>query len=493
MKILLSVFLTILLFFPRFTYGQDIVPHPDMLTFPDLTFDPPPPDAFRTTLQNGIVVYIGEDRELPLVNVTVLIRGGAAWEDAGKTGLASLTGAMMRDGGTILLTPAELDEEIDFLAANISISFGNTYGSAHLNILSKDLQRGLELLVDILRIPAFDEERFRLQRDRIRQNLARRNDQTAQIESREWGYLLYGEDHFSTRDITVQTLAAITPDDLRAYHEKFVHPGNMMVVVSGDFDKEDMIGKLENVFLDWPVREAWDEAVPHPQHTPAPGIYMIDKPDVNQGRISIGHQSTTMDNPDRFALQVMNGILGASQFTSRIMSRVRSDEGLAYTAGSALSFGMHYPGTFRAYFQSRSETCAYATHIIIEEIMRIRDELVTEEELAVQINSMLEAFPRNFASISQTVLLYARDEFEGRDPERWLTYRDSIRVVNAEDVQRVARQYLLPDQLIILVVGNTEDILKGDHRYEFSFDRMEGYTLHRLPLRDPLTLSFAVE
>jgi zinc protease len=493
MKTAIPFIIIILVLLPGISNGQDIVPHPDMLTYPDLTFEPPLPDLFRTTLNNGMVLYIGEDRELPLINITILIRGGAAWEDTGKTGVASLTGSLMRDGGTTSRSPAELDEEIDFLAANISTSFGNTSGSANLNVLSKDIDRGLELLTDILRNPAFDSERFRIQRDRIRQNLARRNDQTAQIEAREWRFLLYGEDHFSTRDITIGTLESISRDDLHAFHRKFIHPGNMMLIASGDFDREAMIEKLEKVFADWPAEERWEEPVPQPEHTPQPGIYLINKSDVNQGRVSIGHLGTTMDNPDRFALQVMNGILGASQFTSRIMSRVRSDEGLAYSAGSSLGFGMHYPGTFRAFFQSRSEACAYAASIIMEEIHKIRDEPVTQDELIVEINSVLEAFPRNFASVNQTLLLYARDEFEGRDPDRWLTYRDSVRTVSAEEVQRVAREYLQPENFIILVVGNTDDILRGDPRYKISFEHMEGYPIRRVPLRDPLTLRFTEE
>ncbi len=478
----------LLLFFISVGYTQDIVSHPDMLSFPDLTFDPPEPGKFRTTLDNGIVVYIAEDRELPLIDIHVLIRGGAAWEDPAKLGVASLTGVLLRDGGTKSSSPEELDDEIDFLAANISTSFGNTSGSASLNILSKDIGRGLELLLDILRNPGFDAERFRIQRERIRQNLARRNDQTSQIESREWEYLLYGEDHYSTRGITVETLDAIAPDDLRRFQEKFVHPGNMMIAASGDFDRAEMLALLNSAFAGWEPREAWKGPVPKPDHVLQPGIYIIDKPDVNQGRVSIGHLGTTWDSPDRHVLQVLNGILGGSGFTSRILSRVRSDEGLAYSAGSTLTFGMHYPGAFRAFFQSRNEACAYAAHIVIEEIKRMREEEVSDAELKVQVNSMLEAFPRNFARINQTINLYARDEFEGRDPARWLRYRENISAVSVEDIQAAALRYLDPDKFVMLVVGKSEEILAGDSQYEASFEDFHGYRIVRLPLRNPSTL-----
>lgn len=490
MKTILSVCLIAYVMVPHVVYGQEIVDHPDKLVFPELLFEPPYPSEFRTTLSNGMVVYIAEDRELPLVNVSVLMRGGSAWEPPGKTGLASLTGAMLRDGGTVTRPPGDLDDEIDFLAAVITTSFGTTSGSATLNVLSHEIERGLELLIDILRNPRFDEHRFRIQRDRIRQNLARRNDRTSEIEMREWRYLMYGEDHFLAREITAETLDAITRDDLFRFHEQFVHPGNMMLAVAGDFQRDEMIKLLEEVFGAWQPRSAWTTPVPQPTHIPQPGIYMFDKPDVNQGRVSIGHYGITEDNPDRFAIQVMNGILGGSGFTSRIFSRVRSDEGLAYSAGSVFGIGTHVPGTFRAFFQSRSEACAYAAHIVIEEIKRIRNESVSEEELQIQKNSMLEAFPRQFASPFQTVLLYARDEFEGRDPERWLLYRDNVRDVTAADVRRVAEEYLRPDQLVIVIVGNIEDILKGDPRYNVSFETLGDFTIQQLPLRDPLTLKF---
>jgi len=488
MKTIILYCIAICLLIPAGLAGQEIVDHPDQLTFPELIFDPPVPSEFRTTLSNGIVVYIAEDRELPLINVSVLIRGGAAWEPAEKAGLASLTGTLMREGGTENRPPDDLDDEIDFLAANISTSFGNTSGSANLNVLSYEIEKGLEIFIDVLRNPRFDENRFRIHRERIRQNLARRNDRTSEIESREWGYLMYGEDHFSTQHITIETLDAITRDDLKEFHRQFVHPGNMMLAVAGDFNREEMLEHLERAFEGWAPDEAWDEPVPEPVHTPIAGIYMVDKPDVNQGRVSIGHLGSVYDNPDRYAIQVMNGILGGSGFTSRIMSRVRSDEGLAYSAGSSFGIGTYYPATFRAYFQSRSEACAYAAKIVIDEINRIRDEYVDDNELDTEKNSILEAFPRRFGSANQIVSLYARDEFESRDPERWLTYRDNIRDVSAEEVRRVAQKYLHPDQLVILVVGNLDDIMDGDPRYDVSFETLGDLSIIRLPLRDPLTL-----
>jgi zinc protease len=489
MKTTIAIYLAALLVFPSAAgIGQEIVDHPDKLEFPELVFDPPEPSGYRASLSNGMVVYIAEDRELPLVDVTVFIRGGEAWESAEKVGLASLTGTLLREGGTESRPPDLLDDEIDFLAAQISTGFGGTSGTAHLNVLSYEVEKGLELLIDVLRNPRFDPERLRIHRERIRQNLARRNDRTSDIENREWRYLLYGEDHFSARSTTVETLASITREDMFAFHDQFVHPGNMMLAVAGDFDREEMIGYLEDAFRDWEPRESWSEPVPVPDHEPVPGVYLIDKPDVNQGRVSIGHTGITEDNPDRYAVQVMNGILGGSGFTSRITSRVRSDEGLAYSAGSSFGMGLHYPATFRAFFQSRNEACAYAAQLVIREIERIRNENVDETELDTQKNFMLEAFPRRFASADQVVRLYARDEFEGRDPNEWLRYRDRIREITADDVRRAAETYLLPDSLVVLVVGKADDILEGDPGYDASFEHMGDLTITRLPLRDPLTL-----
>jgi zinc protease len=263
----------------------------------------------------------------------------------------------------------------------------------------------------------------------------------------------------------------------------------MVAAVSGSFDRASMLRKLEAAFSAWPAPKPVVPPVPSTMKTAAPGLYRIQK-DVNQGRVSIGLPSVTRDNPDIYALEVMNEILGGSGFTSRITRTVRSNEGLAYSAGSGLSFGVYYPGRFRAAFQSKSRSVAYATDLVLGEIRQMRETAVAKEELDTIQKNLIETFPSSFASQAQAVGIFASDEFTKRAPSYWSTYRDRIRAVTAADVERVAKTYLVPEKLVILVVGDQKEIDLGDGKHDASLPKLAPRgKLVTLPLRDPLTMT----
>src|SRR5690606_35153333 len=231
---------------------------------------------------------------------------------------------------------------------------------------------------------------------------------------------------------------SITVEDLRAMHQRIFHPapGNLIVAVSGDFDPDEMLARLEQAFADWEPRETNGDP-PQPTATLTPGIYHVEK-DIPQGKVFIGMRGLKRDDPDFIPAMVMNHILGGGGFTSRITNRVRSDEGLAYAAGSSLMPKVWYPGEFRVMFQSKNETVALATKLVFEEIQRIRSEGVTPEELEVAKNSFIETFPRMFESKPAMLRVFVTDELTNRPKDYWHTYRDRVRAVTAEDVQRMA-------------------------------------------------------
>jgi predicted Zn-dependent peptidase len=468
--------------------SQEVPAHPDQLTFAPIAFEPPAAKDHRVVLKNGLVVFIAEDRALPLVNVSITLRVGSWLDPPGQEGLASLTGSQIRRGGTKSLTAEELDERLDFLAAQASTGFGGTSASASLNCLADNLDEALALFVEMLREPRFQQDRLNLAKEQSLQEMKKRNDDSADIEGREWNVLLNGDGHFTNRFSTEASLGAIDRDDLAGFHRKYVHPAHMIAAVSGAFDRDDMLRRLEEAFADWPGNEASIPPIPDTIEPTAPGLYRIQK-DVNQGRVSLGLPAVKRDHPDVYALELMNDILGGSGFTSRITKTVRSNEGLAYSAGSGISFGVWYPGRFRAGFQSKSSTVARATELVLEEIRRIREEGVTEEELETMKSSLIESFPSSFNSKARSMAIFASDEYTGRDPDYWRTYRDRIRGVGAEDVQRVARTHLLPEKMILLVVGNLADIDRGDEKHPVKLEELApGGKVTELPLRDPMTM-----
>ena len=470
--------------------AQEIPDRPEKLTFPPLIYDAPNPADYRVELESGAVVYIYPDRERPLIDLSVNVRGGSYLDPKGKEGLAGLTGYLMARGG-IPSSPADkLDEELEFLAARLSSSFGGLSGSVDLNLLSKDADRGFEILRAVLAAPSFQEDKLALRKTQTLQGLKQRNDDSKNIESRERNFLAYGERFWFNRHTTAASLESIRREDLLAFHHEWVHPQNFIVSVSGDFDRDEMLKRLDGVFAAWPHPGKKAPPVPQDQKYGKPGVYIVNK-DVNQGRVSIMLPGIRWDAPDYYAIQVMNDVLGGGGFTSRITNRVRSDEGLAYSARSAFPGGVYYPVVFRAGFQSKSSTVAYATSIVLEEIERITREPVTKEELLTTKKSFIDTFPNNFASAAQVVSAFASDEMIGRyakQPHYWANYRDNIESVDIAAVQHVAKQRLKLDQMIILIVGQKGEILKGHPDHPVKLGRLVKGGVIELPMRDPLTM-----
>jgi predicted Zn-dependent peptidase len=466
--------------------AQQLPKRPEQIAFKPLVFNAPKAADYRHVLSNGVVVYLAPSKELPLIDLGMTFKGGGYLEPSDKVGLASMTTELMRTGGTEGLAPAELDEKLDFLATNIVIGARDTTCTASIDCLSANFDESLTLLMDMLLRPRFDEGKMKISVDESMEGMKQRNDDADPILSREWNMALYGEDHFEGRQATEASIRAITRDDMKAFAARVFNAGNVIVSVSGDFEVKDMLAKLEKAFAAWPSGERMADP-PAPVAKLVPGVYHVEK-EIPQGKVYIGARSITRDDPDYFAALVMNEILGGGGFTSRIMKTVRSDEGLAYSAGSGLDAGVWYPGEFRAGFQSKSATVALAIKLIQNEFNRMRTTEVSAEELEVAKQSFIETFPRSFESKPSMLGIFVADEWTGRDPAYWQTYRDNVAKVTAADVKRVANRLLDFDKMAVFVVGDWDAIAPGDptgraRMADFFDDKAE-----HLPLRDPMTM-----
>jgi zinc protease len=472
--------------------AQDIPDHPDKLNYPPLSFKVPDAEKLRTTLSTGTRAYLMEDSSLPIVDLKILIRGGAFSESPGKEGVAELTANLMRTGGTTTREPDTVDEELDFLAANVAVGVEDVMGSASLSVLSKDLDRGLAILMDILRNPAFQQSRLDTLKAQTLDSLKSRNDRTSSIEVRETNLLFYGPDYPINRIPTKASVESITREDLKAFHASWIHPSRFIIAAAGAFRKEELSAKLEAAFKAWPPAPepaAGAVAAPRVTYEPKPAIYCFNKEgrNITQGRVTIGHMGVDIHNPDVQALRVMSYILGAGGFSSRLMQRVRTQEGLAYDVRSDMRPGLVYPFPFRIVFQSKSESCAYAAKLCLEEVDRIRKQGVTAEELKAAQQFYLDAFPGLFFSTKmQVASTYSTAELLGFPKDYYTTYREKIARLTPDDIRRVAQEHLHPEKFAWVVVGNIAAIEAGDGTHPVKLADLG--TVVSVPLADPFTL-----
>ena len=483
MKKIKVAFLVFLLLVGGSSLVSAQVSRPEDLKFPPLKFEPPNPANFRVVLANGLRAYIREEKALPIVNLTAIIHTGGLYVPKEKAGLDSLLSECLIKGGTRTRTGPEIEERIDFLGGTLSFNVGERTATLSLSVLSKDLDEGLEIFFDVLMNPEFREDSLKLAKGRLIEQMRTANDNPSQVLNREYQRVLYGE-HPLTYQATKATVENLTAADLKAFHGKYFFPKNIILAAAGDFSREQLKNKINRYASKWANKSLSFPAVSKNFPQPEPGVYFIQKK-INQGYVSVGHIGIEDTNPDYFAVQVMNFILGGGSFTSRITSKVRSDEGLAYNTGSRFTYRWGFPGTFAGYVQTKSETVGYAISLILKEFERIRQEPVSEAEMETAINYYLESFADFFQSPIGTMVNFASLELQGKPMNYYATYRDKIKAVTKEKVMEVAKKYIQPDKMVIMIVGDFEPCNKGSDKFPGPLDRLG--KIHRWKVMDPLT------
>ena len=429
---------------------------PRELTYPEIR-DVTLPDVERVELPNGLVVFLAEDRSLPLVRATALVKTGSVFDPADEVGLASIAATTMRSGGAGSLTPDELNLALENVGATVEVFAGDEQTTAVASGLSDVFVSDvLPVLADVLMDPMFDPEQVELAKTAQRTAIASRNDDAQGTATREMFQLLYGEDSPYARDTEYATIDAISVEDVEAFHDRYFNPNATLMSVSGDFDAGEMADALRAAFGSW---ERGPEApqAPAPTFAEGPGLYVIPKADVNQSTILIAHPGELrLDDPDYPAVRVMNEVLGGG-FASRLFQTVRTDLGLAYSVFGSYGAGYTTPSVFYSGTFTKSESTVQAVRAMREVIESMRTTPPTEEELALAKDSYLNSFVFNFDTDAEVLGRLLTYERYGYPADFLQTLSDRIAAVTAEDVQRVARQYLRPDEAKTLVLGRVED------------------------------------
>jgi zinc protease len=440
----------------RLPAAADTAKHYSDLQFPTLG-EVQVPKYTRYKLDNGMVVYLMEDHELPLVGGTALVRTGDRFEPPQKVGLGSITGQVMRTGGTTVHSGDELNQLLEQRAASVETGIGTTSGSANFSALSRDLDRVFDLFAEVIQKPAFAQDKLDFAKRQAAGQIARRNDDPNAIAGREFQKLIYGETSPYARTVEYATLGKISRDDLVAFYERSFHPETMILGIIGDFDSAKMRSLIQEKFGKWsPKSPPTKSILPSVSQAKQGGVFFVDQPQLTQSYVQIGHLGGQLNSPDYPALDVLNQVMNG--FGGRLFNEVRSRQGLAYSVYSFWSPNFDYPGTFAAGGQTRSDATVPFIKSVRAEIDKLRTKPITPTELAFAKDQVLNSFVFKFQDPGQTLSRLMRYEYFGYPADFLFRYQQGVKTTKIEDVQRVAQKYLQPDKLVTLVVGSNAAI-----------------------------------
>jgi zinc protease len=417
-----------------------------------------PQQPRRIELKNGIVLFLQEDHELPFVSGAVLIPGGSRDEPVAKAGLVGLYGQAWRTSGTAKMDGDALDDLLEAKAAHIETAGDDDSTALSWDSLKGDADQVFSLAMGLLLHPKFNQEKLALAQQQEATGIVRRNDDESGIADRESAKLVYGVNSPYTIQPELATIGAVTVDDLKAWHDRTIS-GKLIVGISGDFDPVAMEAKLRTALEGLPPVKPTP-----PRHDvfagPTPGVYFIDKQDVNQSDVEIVAMGIDRHNPDVPAVAVMNEILGGG-FASRLFQKVRTELGLAYEVGGGVSFAYDHPGPFHTIVLTKSSSTVDATKAALAEIAGMNTRPFTQEELARAKDNLLNSFLFRYDTREKVLAERERLEFYGYPADYLETYKSAIEKVTVADLTAVAKKYIHPDKLAILVVGNGPEIKPG--------------------------------
>jgi len=431
---------------------------PRKMSFPPVEYAPPEPA--RVVLENGMVIYLLEDHELPLVTLSAMLRTGGWLEPTDKVGLAALTGAVMRTGGGGGMTAEQIDEDLEQFAIDINMSMGRQSGAASLDVLKKDLDRGVKIFAALLRQPAFEAGRVELAKLQTIEGIRRRQDSPGSIVGREFLKQLYGAEHPSARESTVESIKGISREDVVAFHRRTVHPNGIILGVTGDFKQAEMIALLNKTFADWKRGDVPELKIADAREGAGSAAVRFVNKDTSQTHLRIGHLTIREDDPDYVPLAIANDILGGSSFRSRLFNDVRTKRGLAYSVGSRLNVGMHDQGVWLMRAETKLPSTQEVVSRFVANMERMRTELVTDEELAEAKEAYVNSFVFSFASPAAIVGRFVELEYDGLPKDFLQQLRARVVALKKEDVLMAAKKHFHPNRITIVAVGSGDTLAK---------------------------------
>lgn len=413
------------------------------------------PPAERYTLGNGTRLIVSEQHALPLVAVQVLVDAGSRWDPRGQEGVANLAADLLTEG-TKTRGASEISQAFDFIGAAYSTSADTDFAILTLTVLSKDFDAGVSLLLDLLLHPSFPDAEVARRREAALGRIKASEDDPGQVAARAFVQTLSaGEPYGHVVIGTPEAVRKLTRKDIVAFYGQHYHPEGTIITVVGDVSAAEVRDRMEQALRNW--RKGGMAAFQYPAAAPRQAqTVAVDKP-ITQANIILGQRGVARDNPDYYALQVMNYILGGGGFVSRLLDNIRTKAGLAYSVASFFTVNRS-PGSFQVVMQTKNESTTDAIQRACGELARIRQEPVSDDELNDAKLYLTGSFPLKLDSDTKVAGFLTQVEFFALGADYADAYIQRINAVTKEDVQRVARQYLHPDQMDLVVVSNLSQV-----------------------------------
>ncbi len=428
---------------------------PTLPSFPPLSFHPPKPE--RIVLDNGLVVFLLEDHELPLIHLAMEFPLGTQNDPMDEVGMGAIFGDVMTQGGSLSRSPEEIERLLDKTAAALSFSVGLESASGAMRSRAQDFDQTFAVFADLLLHPQFRKDFLELSKARAVESLRRMNDEPEDVSRREFRRIIYGRTHPYARIASPESIAAIARQDLLKTHELYFKPNHSTIAISGDFTSVEMKKKIQSVLGSWSKGEVPSARVPQVTYQPQRAVYYIQRP-INQSQIRIGHTGLERHNPDHFAWEVFNELWGGGA-TSSLFRTVRTQQGLAYSVGSGFS-----EPAGKGLIVAISQTRGPQTIAAVQSILSITKEVTAApfplQEIKWAKEAIRNRFVENYTSSAQIATQIMNNEYFGFPDDYLDSYTDRIDHVTPEDLGRVGRTYLHPDQSAILVMGDLSTFSK---------------------------------
>ncbi len=408
----------------------------------------------RIPLGNGMVLLLSEKHTIPMVTINMAIKAGDTAEPEDKPGLASITASLLMQG-TKRRTASRISGEIDFVGGALSVSGGDDFASAGLRVLKKDIRTGLDLLSDVLMNPVFDQKEIDRKVKEILAEIQRQKEEPNVVAGEAFAKAVFGRNAYGrTSDDVAAYLPKLTRQDILAFYSARYNPKNTIIAVVGDVTEKEINSLLKEYFKAWQGRE---QALPSPVAPPDrmnTSVIKIDK-NITQANIDMGHLGISRENPDYYAVMIMNYILGGGGFSARLMDNIRDNKGLAYDVHSMFS-AQKEPGAFTISIQTKNESANDVIAETFKEINRIQAEPVSDRELADAKAYLTGSFPLRMDTYAKIAGMLTSVEMYNLGLDYPQKYPGLINAVTKEDILRVAKKYLHPDKMVIVVVANQE-------------------------------------